>query len=70
MRVKPTIKTAQQKELIIEYLTEHITVTNANLCELLELQSMRVKELLSILIKEDIVVAEGANRNRTYRLKR
>ena len=71
---KPTIKskakTELQKELIIEYLTDNASATNADLCNLLGLQSTRVKELLSALIADGIVVSEGANRNRRYRLKR
>lgn len=71
---KPTIKsnnkTLLQKEAIIEYLTDHASGTNADFCALLNLQTTRVKDLLADLIANDIVVAEGANRNRTYRLKR
>ena len=71
---KPTIKshtkTVIQKAAIIEYLTDHISATNADFCKLLDLQSTRVKDLLADLIAQDLIVAEGANRNRTYRLKR
>ena len=71
---KPTIKshtkTVIQKAAIIEYLTDHISGTNADFCKLLDLQSTRVKDLLADLIAQDLIVAEGANRNRTYRLKR
>ena len=37
--------------------------------QLLNLSSTRVKELLHELMEEDFVVCEGANKNRTYRLK-
>lgn len=71
---KPTIKsnakTLAQKAAIVEYLTDHASGTNAELCRLLGVQSTRVKELLADLIAENIVVSVGANRNRTYRLKR
>lgn len=71
---KPTIKsqakTAIQKAAIIEYLTDHVSGTNADFCKLLDLQSTRIKELLADLIAQDLVVSVGANRNRTYRLKR
>lgn len=71
---KPTIKshakTAIQKAAIIEYLTDHVSGTNSDFCKLLDLQSTRVKDLLADLIAQDLIVSEGANRNRTYRLKR
>ena len=42
---------------------------SADIAELLDVKSTRVKKLLSELIAEGTVVAEGSNRNRTYRLK-
>ena len=57
------------KETIIEYLTDHVSARSSELAELLGVKSTRVKNLLSALIDDGIVVAEGANRNRTYRLK-
>ena len=58
-----------QKERIIHYLTEHRIVKRKDLEQLLNLSSTRVKELLHDLMEEDGVVGEGANKNRTYRLK-
>ena len=58
-----------QKEAIIEYLTDHVSARSSEIAELLGVKSTRVKNLLSELIADGIVVAEGANRNRTYKLK-
>ena len=66
---KTTIKSARQKEEIIAYLTDHISARSADIAELLGVKSTRAKKLLSELTAEDIVVAEGGNRNRTYKLK-
>ena len=66
---KATIKSARQKEEIIVYLTDHISARSADIAELLGVKSTRAKKLLSELTAEDIVVAEGGNRNRTYKLK-
>ena len=69
---KPTINvsgTEAQKTAIIGYLTENITGKTSDFCKLLSLRSTRIKELLSQLIADDIIVAEGANKNRVYRLK-
>jgi DNA-binding IclR family transcriptional regulator len=41
----------------------------SELSGLLGVTPARVRALLSQLVESDIVVAEGGNRNRTYRLK-
>lgn len=66
---KAQIKSAVQKEQIIAYLTDHPQAAASELCELLGVKPTRVRNLLRELITEEVVVAEGANRNRTYRLK-
>ena len=73
---KPTINVADmiygteaQKTAIINYLTDHITGKSSDFCRLLSLRSTRVKELLSQLITDGVIVAEGANKNRMYRLR-
>ena len=58
-----------QKETIIEYLTDHVSARSSELAELLGVKSTRIKNLLSALIADGVIVAEGANRNRSYRLK-
>lgn len=66
---KATIKSARQKEEIVAYLTDHVSAKSSDIAELLGVKSTRVKKLLSELIAEETVVAEGGNRNRTYKLK-
>ena len=66
---KETIKAVKQKNEIILYLTDHASAKSADIAELLDVKSTRVKKLLSELISEGVVVAEGGNRNRTYKLK-
>ena len=67
---KVTIKTERQKNSIIEYLTDHENGTVADFTELLEVSQTRVKQILYLLLNDDIIEAVGGNRNRTYRLKR
>ena len=66
---KVTIKSSRQKNEIVAYLTDHISAKNTEFAEILGVKSTRVKQLLKELIDEGIIVAEGSNRNRTYRLK-
>lgn len=67
---KVTIKTARQKNEIITYLTDHVSAKNTDIAELLGVKSTRVKQLLKELLNEGVVVAEGNNKNRVYKLKR
>jgi len=67
---KVTIKNARQKNEIIMYLTDHVSAKNADIAELLGVKSTRVKQLLKELLDEDVIVAEGSNKNRVYKLKR
>lgn len=62
------IKSAK-RQMIIEYLTDHPTAKSAELAEYIDLKPSRVRDYLAELIAENIIVAEGGNRNRTYRLK-
>lgn len=62
-------KSEIQKAMIIEHLTDHADATVAELSELLDVKTSRVKKLIYELIDENIIAAEGANRNRKYKLK-
>ena len=57
------------KQKIIKYLIENGTCRTSELVDLLGLTGARVRVLMSQLIVDGLVVADGANRNRTYRLK-
>ncbi len=55
--------------MIIACLTDHVSATVSELCELLDLQPTRVRTILREMAAEGIIVAQGGNRNRTYKLK-
>ena len=61
--------TELQKQTIIEYLTDNASAKSYELSELLDVKSTRIKDLLNELISDGVVIPEGANRNRRYRLK-
>ena len=58
-----------QKKTVIEYLTDHVTCKSKDIAELFGMKLTRSRDILNELIADDIVVAEGANRSRTYRLR-
>ena len=55
--------------MIIDYLTDHSSAKGAEIAAYVGLKPSRARDYLAELIAEGIVVAEGGNRNRTYRLK-
>ena len=58
-----------QKEMIVEFLTDKVSAKAAEIADLLNVSPQRARAVLSKMIAEDLIVADGANRNRTYRLK-
>lgn len=66
---KAAIKTIAHKQAIVVYLTENVSAKSSEIAELLGLRPTRAKEILAEMVDEGIIVAEGGNRNRTYRLK-
>jgi predicted HTH transcriptional regulator len=58
----------KQKQQIVEYLTAHEVCKSKELADLFGVTGARVRVLLSQLVEDGIIVADGANRNRTYRL--
>ncbi len=66
---KAAAKTVAHKQAIISYLTENVSSKSAEIAELLGLKPTRAKEILAEMVDEEIIVAEGGNRNRIYKLK-
>lgn len=62
-------KSQIQKQAIITYLTEKITAKTAEVAELLGVKDARARRLLAEMVTEGILVTEGENKNRVYKLK-
>lgn len=62
-------KTASQKIAILEYLTDHASAKCSDISDMLGIKDARARRILSEMIAEGTVVAEGSNRNRIYKLK-
>jgi|GEM_PF-4269361 len=59
----------QKKRVIIQYLTVNPLGKSGELSALIGVNSSRTKVYLQELVADGFIIAEGANRNRTYRLK-
>lgn len=66
---KNVLRSVVQKAAIIEYLTEQIAARTTELAGLLGVKEARTRQLLAEMIQDGIIIAEGANRNRIYKLK-
>ena len=67
--IKEELKTAACKEAIIAYLTDNVSVTSTLLEEFLGINASRIREVLSEMTEEGIIVSEDINKSRVYRLK-
>ena len=58
------------KEKILEYLEEHTEARTQEISLYIGLKLSRTKDYLSELVEEGNIIANGANKNRTYSLKK
>lgn len=57
------------KDKILEYLSKHSEARSQDIALFIGLKQSRTKDYLSELVEEGKIVANGANRNRTYSLE-
>ena len=55
---------------IVDYLTEHRSAKASEIADHIGLQPSRTRDYLTELVYAGIVITEGKNRNRVYRLNR
>lgn len=64
-KTKTSDKTSDK---ILNYLQQNEYITTIIASELLELSVQRTRAILGKMAKEEMIIAEGANKNRKYRL--
>ena len=62
-------KSDDRKRDMLDYLAFHAASTSKEVAEYLDISADRARVYLKELVSNGIVIAEGENRNRTYRLK-
>ena len=60
----------QKLSAIIEYMQNHPSVTVSEMAEVLSIKASRTRDYLRLLVERGVLVAKGANKNRTYMLNR
>ena len=58
-----------QRKAVLKYLEDNEFITTEKAAELLDVKTARARRILSSLVEEGGLIAEGANRNRVYKLK-
>ena len=60
----------QKLDTIIEYMQMHQNVTVSEMADVLSIKASRTRDYLRMLVERGLLIANGANKNRTYSLKR
>ena len=63
-------KSTKFKKKIVDYLAEHEEARSQEISAYIGLKISRTKIYLSDLVEEGKIISNGANRNRTYSLKK
>ena len=66
---KSAIDPDEQKDMIIQYLTDHASAQNVDIAKLLDLKPSRAEVLLSELVSENVVISDGDDPDSVYKLK-
>jgi len=64
---KETAKTQKHKEDIVAFIRENGETRSAELEEVTDLKDRRVRELLCQLVEDGRLIANGVNKNATYK---
>ena len=60
----------QKLDTIIEYMQMHQNVTVSEMADVWSIKASRTRDYLRMLVERGLLIANGANKNRTYSLKR
>ncbi|SDX01157.1 Winged helix-turn-helix DNA-binding [Lachnospiraceae bacterium KHCPX20] len=66
---KQAIKASDSRNMFAEYMSQHGASTTAEMAEFSGLSPQRTRAILSKMVEDGIIIAEGANRARKYRLQ-
>ena len=58
------------KKMIVEYLAEHEEARSQEIADVIGLKISHTKDYITELVEEGKIVSNGANKNRTYSLKK
>ncbi len=65
---KASDKSVSKQAIILEYLSKNSDVTTTQMSAVLKISLSRTRYYLNSMVKSGLIVASGANKNRTYRI--
>ena len=66
---RQTIKARDSRNMFAEYMSQHGASTTAEMAEFSGLSPQRTRAILSKMVDDGIIIAEGSNKTRKYRLR-
>ncbi|MBE5870755.1 MAG: ATP-binding protein [Lachnospiraceae bacterium] len=66
---RQTIKASDSRTMFTEYMSQHGASTTAEMAEFSGLSPQRTRAILSKMVDDGIIIAEGSNKTRKYRLQ-
>ena len=66
---RQTIKVRDSRNMFAEYMSQHGASTTAEMAEFSGLSPQRTRAILSKMVDDGIIIAEGSNKTRKYRLR-
>lgn len=66
---RKTIKVRDSRNMFAEYMSQHGASTTAEMAEFSGLSPQRTRAILSKMVDDGIIIAEGSNKTRKYRLQ-
>lgn len=66
---RQTIKVRDSRNMFAEYMSQHGASTTAEMAEFSGLSPQRTRAILSKMVDDGIIIAEGSNKTRKYRLQ-
>lgn len=66
---RQTIKVSDSRNMFAEYMSQHGASTTAEMAEFSGLSPQRTRAILSKMVYDGIIIAEGSNKTRKYRLQ-
>ena len=66
---RQTIKVSDSRNMFAEYMSQHGASTTAEMAEFSGLSPQRTRAILSKMVDDGIIIAEGSNKTRKYRLR-
>lgn len=60
-------KIKENERILLEYIEKHLFINNSLVRDLLNMSSSGARKLLNNMVKKELIIAKGSNRDRIYK---